>query len=76
MRIETYTCECGMEFEAACLSELEGKLNNHKCAKINKRVARTQALKQRQEALFIDDLVTNRIEEHNFDKLIQQGVIV
>ena len=71
-----YTCECGMEFEAACQSELDGKLAKHKCVKANKRVARTQELRNQQERLFIHDTVVNRIEAHNFDKLVMQGMIV
>lgn len=76
MLTEVFTCECGMEFEAACQSELDGKLAGHKCVKINKRVARTQELRNQQERLFVYDTVVNRIEAHNFDKLIMRGMIV
>ena len=76
MLTKVFTCECGMEFEAACQSELDGKLAKHKCVKVNKRVARTQELRSQQERLFIHDTVVNRIESYNFDKLIAQGMVV
>lgn len=76
MLTKVFTCECGMEFEAACQSELDGNLARHKCAKVNKRVARTQELRSQQERLFVHDTVVNRIEEHNLNKLIRQGIVV
>ena len=76
MLTKVFNCECGMEFEAACQSELDEKFARHKCPKVNKRVARTQELRNQQERLFVHDTVVNRIEAHNFDKLVMQGMIV
>ena len=76
MVYKIHTCECGMEFEVACQAELDAKLAKHKCVKVNKRVARTQDLRKQQERLFVHDTVVNRIEGHNFNKLIARGMIV
>lgn len=72
-----YNCDmCGEEFEAACLSELQEKKVRHKCHLVNKRVERTAELKQSRIDLFVHDTTVNRLEEHNFDKLVDMGMIV
>lgn len=77
LNLRRYNCEeCGMEFQAACPKELQRKLKAHSCQKINKKVERTMQLQQAQVDEFVDDLVTDRIHEHNFERLIQQGMIV
>jgi len=76
LNLKKYTCECGMEIEAACISELEGKIKKHKCRKVNKRVVRTEELQQRYINQVVHDVVVNDIEKHNFDRLVRQGIIV
>lgn len=77
MNLARYNCEeCGMEFEAACLKELQEKKAKHKCRKINKRVKRTLQLQQDQVDQFVNDVAVDRIHQHNFDQLIKQGIIV
>lgn len=75
LNLKTYTCECGMEIEVACLSELEDKIKKHKCRKVNKKVARTKELQQQQIDHFVQDTVVNGIEQNIFNKLVRQGVI-
>ncbi len=77
MNLARYNCNtCGEEFEAACLSELQEKKAKHKCAKINKRVERTKQLQEALVEQFVDDTAVNRLEQHNFEKLIRTGMIV
>ena len=77
MRLVKVKCElCGTELEAACLSELQSKQSRHKCVRVNKRVARTQALQQGLLNSFLADTAVNGIEEHNFNKIIHRGLIV
>ena len=78
MEFQRYSCNrCGEEFVAACLSELQRKRAKHVCVKLpNKRVERTAELKQNRIDLFVHDTTVNRIEEHNFDQLVEQGVLV
>lgn len=77
IQIETFVCsKCGEEFEASCLAEFEEKKKKHKCKSINKRAYRTREFYRKQDEVFVNDTVVNDIEEHNFDKLIQQGVVV
>ena len=77
IQVEIFVCSaCGKEFEAACLVEFEEKKKKHKCKPVNKQVARTAELQQQQTEQAVSDVVVNRIEEHNFDNLIRQGVIV
>lgn len=72
-----YNCEfCGMEFQVSCSSELQDKLKQHKCHKVNKRVERTAEVKQAQVDQFVEDVTADRIHQHKFDKLVQQGMIV
>ena len=42
----------------------------------NKHRQRTQELNDAIRAQMINDIVVNDIEQHNFDKLIQRGIIV
>jgi len=65
-----------MEFEVACQSELDKKLREHKCQLITGKVERTVQLQQSLMDCFVHDTAVNRIEEHNFDELIKQGMIV
>jgi len=75
--LETFVCsECGTDFEASCLAEFEEKKKKHKCKRPNKRRIRTQEYLECQTEAFVNDLVVDRVEQHNFDKLIRQGVIV
>lgn len=77
MNLARYNCDvCGMEFEAACLNELQEKLKKHKCHRVNKRVERTAEVKQARVDQFVEDVATDRIHQHNFDQLVQQGMIV
>jgi len=77
LSVETFVCsECGEEFEATCLAEFEEKKKKHKCKPVSKRVVRTAELQQQQTEQVVNDVVVNRLEEHNFDKLIRQGVII
>ena len=77
LNIETFVCsECSKEFTAACLAEFEEKKKKHKCRGINKKAYRTKEFQRKQIKQAVDDLVVNRIKEHRFDKLIQQGIIV
>jgi len=78
---ETHSCDaCGEQFVVACLSELQVKLKNHKSSctvkRTNRKRERTQQLQQKGIALFVHDTAVNRIEEHNFNKLIKQGVLI
>ena len=77
MEFRAYNCECGMKFQAACHLELQEKLRSHKCPKpINKRIERTKQLQQTKVDQFVNDTTVNRIEEHNFDQLVREGMIV
>jgi len=77
MEFEVYDCpECGMEFRVACESELQDKLKKHKCQLITGKVYRTRQLQQHEVDNFIEDVAVDRIHQHNFDKLIVQGMIV
>lgn len=77
METQIYNCDkCGMKFQAACFSELQEKLRKHKCSSVNKRVERTKQLQQAKVDQFVNDTTVNRIEEHNFDQLVKQGMIV
>lgn len=75
--IETFVCsDCDAEFEASCQIEFDEKKKKHRCKPISRRVVRTYELQQQQNEQYIDDLVTDRIQEHNFNQLIKQGAIV
>ena len=77
MSFETYVCDdCGLEIEAACLLELQRKKRTHKCQPTSKRVLRTKAFQQQQGEQFIQDLTADRLAQHNFDRLVQQGMVV
>ena len=77
MEFQTHNCdECGEQFQVACFSELQEKLKKHKCHKVNKKVERTAELQQAQSDRFVHDVATDRIHQHNFDQLVQQGMIV
>ena len=82
IEFETHSCDvCGEQFMVACLLELQEKLENHKsCCKgrpvVHKKRERTKQLKQNRIALCVHDTAVSRIEEHNFDKLVRQGVII
>jgi hypothetical protein len=79
---ETHSCDaCGEQFIVACDSQLTEQLKKHKrCCRgrtiVNKKRERTQQFQQRRIALYVHDTTINRIEEHNFDKLVKQGVLV
>lgn len=75
IEFQTHRCGvCGEQFRVACESELQTKLKYHKCP-TGKRL-RSQQMKQQQIALFVHDTAVNSIEQHNFDKLVMQGIIV
>lgn len=77
MNFQVHSCDiCGERFRVTCFSELEEKLRKHKCPNVNKRVERTKQLQQAKIDQFVSDTTVNRIEEHNFDQLIEQGIIV
>jgi len=77
MEFQTHSCaRCGTRFQASCLSELEEKIRRHNCPKTNKRVARTEELKQNIMKRAVHDTVDNRIKQHNFERLVEQGMIV
>jgi len=77
IEFQTHKCGvCGEQFNVACLSQLQEKLKTHKCIKKNKRVERTRQLRRDGIALYVRDTVTNNIEEHNFNKLVNQGMLV
>jgi len=59
----------------ACQSELDEKVRKHKCLKSNRRAARTEELRQSNIKRNVHDKVVNRIEQHNFDRLVKQGMI-
>lgn len=65
-----------MKFEVSCESELQDKLRKHKCVRVNKRVERTAQLQQAQVDQFVEDVATDRIHQHKFNKLVEQGMIV
>lgn len=72
---QTHKCRvCGEQFQVACESELQDKLKNHKCP-TGKRL-RSKQHRRQQIALFVHDTAVNNIEQHNFDKLVRQGLIV
>ena len=60
----------------ACQSELDEKVRKHKCRKSNRRAARTEELRQSNIKRNVHDTVVNRIEQHNFDRLVRQGIFV
>ena len=77
IQLETFVCsECGEEFEAACFVEFEEKKKKHKCKPANKRAMRTIELQQANDDQYLVDLTADRIAQHNFNKLVGQGVIV
>jgi len=77
MELQTHSCDiCGERFQAACLKELQEKLRKHKCVKTNKRAERTAQLKQARVDQFVRDVAIDRIHQHKFDELIQQGMVV
>ena len=77
MNLARYNCRyCGEEFKVACLSELQEKKAKHKCPNVNKRVERTKQLQQAKVDQFVNDTTVNRIEERNFDQLVNTGMIV
>lgn len=74
---QTHKCDvCGEQFIVACLAQLQEKLKTHKCIKKNKRVERTLQLQRDRVALYVRDITVNRIEQHNFDNLVKQGMLV
>ena len=76
---ETHSCDaCGEQFIVACESQLQEKLKNHACRPVrqNRKKERFQQLQEQRIALFVHDTTVNRIEAHNFDKLVKQGVLV
>lgn len=77
MEFQEHKCDvCGEQFQVACFSELQEKFRNHRCRKVNKRVERTNQLQQKRIAFNIRGITTDRIQQHNFDKLVQQGMLV
>ena len=81
INFETHSCDaCGEQFIVACESQLQEKLKKHKSSchgkRSNKKRERTQQLCKDRIALFVHDTTVNRIEEHNFDELVKQGVLV
>ena len=77
MEFQIHKCfECGAEFEVACEAQLLKKLKEHKCVRVTGKVARTKQLEQSQLEHFVDDVVADRICQHNFNQLIKQGMIV
>ena len=73
LKLDTYVCDdCGAEFQAACFAEFKEKEKKHKCKTANKRVVRTMEL----EKQLVAEYVVNVIEQHEFDKLVRQGVVV
>lgn len=76
MNLAKYNCGiCGMEFEAACFSELQEKLKAHRCPNANKRVERTKQLQQAKTMQFVNDVAVDRIHQHKFDQLVNTGMI-
>lgn len=74
---QTHSCDvCGEQFRVACFSELQEKFKAHKCSKVNKRVERTEELKQAKVDQFVHDVTIDRIQQHNFDKLVHKGIVV
>ena len=80
---ETHSCDaCGEQFIVACETQLQEKLKAHlehcidKIQIPNKKRERSQQLQEQGIALFVHDTTINRIEAHNFDKLIKQGVLI
>ena len=78
---ETHSCHvCKEQFSVACESQLQQMLKSHNCrgrpVKVNKKRERTQQLHESGIALYVHDITVNRLEEHNFDKLVKQGVLV
>jgi len=65
-----------MKFEVSCFSELQAKLKNHKCIKVNKRVERTAQFQQAKVDQFVEDVAIDRIHQHRFDQLVKQGTFV
>lgn len=78
---ETHSCHvCGEQFIVACDTQLQEKLKSHNCRgrpkQLNKKRERTKQLQQDRIALYVHDITVNRIEQHNFDNLVKQGVLV
>jgi transcription elongation factor Elf1 len=78
----THNCPaCGEQFVVACESQLQEKLKAHlehcipKGCRSKKR-ERTEQLQQQRIDLFVHDVATDRIHQHNFDQLVNQGMIV
>lgn len=65
-----------MEFEAACLKELQRKKASHRCVKVNRQVERTEQLRQDQIDQFVNDVAIDRIHQHRFNQLVRQGILV
>lgn len=81
IEFQTHKCPaCGEQFNVACELQLQEMLKNHKSSckakRTNKKRERTQQLQQDGIALFVHDTVINRIEQHNFDNLVRQGMLV
>jgi len=77
MRLQKHKCNvCGEQFSVVCFAELQEKFRKHRCHVPNKRVVRTEQLVQSQMEQVAQDMTTNNIEQHNFNRLVQQGIVV
>jgi len=78
---ETHSCHaCGEQFIVTCELQLQEKLEKHKSScivkRINKKRERTKQHRKDRIALFVHDVTVDRLNQHNFDKLVSQGMIV
>ena len=78
---ETHSCDaCGEQFIVVCEKQLQEKLKKHKSSchgkRSNKKRERSQQLRKDRIALFVHDIAVDRLNQHNFDKLVSQGMIV
>ena len=78
---QTHSCPaCREQFIVACESELQEKLKKHEgsciAKRTNKKRERTQQFQQHRIALFVHDTAVDRIQQYNFDKLVNSGMLV
>ena len=78
---ETHSCDaCGEQFTVACDAQLQEKLEAHleHCVahRRNEKRERSQQLQEQGIALYVHDVTVDRINQHNFDNLIKQGMLV
>ena len=71
---------CGEQFIVACELQLREKLETHKSSckvkKTNRKSERTMQLQRDRIALYVHGITVDRINQYNFDKLVNLGMLV